>query len=701
MDNQNKSINLITKIVMFLFIVLIVLLVIKFSSVAISGRSNSVNLETFFNNKYTRSKVVSAKRGNIYDRNGKPLAITLNDYKIYAIIDETYINRVTSFEMFSEKVSEVTDCDKSFFMNILDRNKGLFQVEFGQCGIIDLFQKQELESLDIDGLFFMNHYSRFYPNNNYLSHMIGYTNYENETLVGITGIEKQYDEILSGENGESKYLIDKYGDVLVGSEIVTEPMHGSDIYLTIDVAIQHMLEKEVVKVWEDTNPEAINATITNSNDGSILASISYPSFNLNEKDIMFHNDHVATISYEPGSIMKPYVYASAIDLKMYNGESKFLSGEIEFGDTVIKDYNQTGWGYISYDKGFYHSSNVAIVKLLTDVIKWNDFSDYTQKFGFGRVTNVGLPLEASGKIPYGNSYSMVTSGFGQGMLSTPLQHLQAFSSFLNDGDMLQPQLIHKISNNEETTYNFEKIIAGKPITSETSLKVRELLIGAVEDEASVAKSFRLSNYKVLGKTGTAQIANNLGYIEGENYYSFIGSAYEKESNPKFTMYVGVKNPDSEYSNTNFHTAHIFTSVMSSVLEYDKKIVELDKVKLEPIILDDYIGKERFTAIIDAQQVGLNPIVLGNGDLIINQMEAQGMKVAYGNKILLYTGGTIRMPNIINWSKSEIKLFEKISGIEVRYNGYGYVSNQSIEAGTIIQSGDVLEIVLADYTYKGT
>ncbi len=695
-NHSSESVKIITKVLIYIFVFLFAILFLRFFYIAAFGKSNGYNIDSFYENKYLRTEIIPAKRGNIYDRNGRSLALTLNDYKVYAIISTDNENHVTDIDEFSATISEYTACDADFYIEQFNKNPLAYQIEFGKCGIVNRLAKEELTKRNISGLDFYEHFTRFYPNDSYLSHIIGYTSYPDGYLKGTSGVEMSYNSMLTGKNGERTYMIDKYGDILPGSEKIIEAEHGSDIYLTIDISIQHMLETNAIEVWENTNAEAINATIVNGKTGEMLATLSYPSFNLNDNNNIINYDHVVSTAYEPGSIMKPYVYATAIDLDKYRGSNKFLSGSIVIGDTTIHDHNPSGWGYITYDEGLYYSSNVAIVKLLTQVINTNDFTKYSKDFGFASKTNIELPNEASGSLPIGNDFSMITSGFGQGMMSTPLQHIQAYSSFINGGKMIRPQIVNEIiESNGRLAKEYAIEVVGNPISESTSVEMSNLLYNSINHQFSVAKPFRIDGYEVMGKTGTAQIADSSGYIEGENYYSFIGNAYKGGEKPEYIMYVGVKNPDEEFSSAREHTAKIFTQSMKSVLEYYDELVNIETIYPEGIILKDYSTLPKYETTIELQKQGLTPVILGDGDNIVSQIEESNTKVYIGEKVFLYVGGNVRMPSLLNWSRHDIKNFAKLLNINVTFKGYGFVKYQSINAGSIIKSGDQLEITLED------
>ncbi len=674
------------------FMVLAIVLVGRFTYISLGKEVNGYYLGDYHDANYSRKETLVANRGNIYDRNGKILATNINVYELYAIIDKNYAVYIEDPVDVTDKIVQATSCDRDYVFEKLTKSTG-FQVQFGTCGTLSVSQKAELEKHDIKGLGFIKSNRRYYPNSSYLSHVIGYTETDQYQLTGVAGVEAVFDDVLSGTNGARYYFSDRLGEELPGTANYVAPVHGADVYLTIDLTIQYYLEKYASDVFESYTPEAINAMVTDPKTGEVLATVSYPNFDLNNKDIEDHNNHIATIAYEPGSIMKPYVYATAIDKDVYVGTDRFSSGSINFEGHTIGDWNDSvGWGNISYDEGLYRSSNVSIVKLLTGVTNTTDFSTYLNRFGFGKETGIEVVNEAGGKLPT-DYFTLVTAGFGQGLTTTPSQHVQAFSAFVNDGTMIKPSLLYK-TKGTKNDYEFVTETVSTPISKATADYMRVLLTDTIESEYSAAKSYRLNGYSVMGKTGTAQIAgeDGQGYLEDVYYSSFIGAA--PAENPELLMYVGVKKPNNNVG-SNHHASGIFTNTMHNALKYLENKEDVGFNAITPIEMVDLEGKNVINARTTLLNLGLNPIIVGTDSAIEGQFPAKGETVAHGSNVFIFTGGKKYMPNLEGMSLREVLMFAEYFELDIKFEGYGFVESQSITSGVEFDVNDTLLIKLSN------
>src|SRR5699024_1511631 len=322
------------------------------------------------------------------------------------------------------------DVEANYFAEKLTeaKEKELFQVEFGsQTKELNQQQKEEIEALDLPGINFEKESIRYYPNDIFASHIIGFATQNNkdddedsdQSIKGVTGIEKVKDDILRGEDGFVSYQRDRYNKKLLDpKEVVKSPVDGNDIYLTIDQKVQVLLEDVMSEVEEKYEPSKITATVMNAKTGEIVAMSNRPSYNPNDPiDVKnWYNDSIST-PFEPGSTVKMFTWASAIDAGVYNGDEQFQSGRYKINERVsaVNDHNQgQGWGKISYDEGFARSSNVAASKLVWEKIGPDEFLDYLKAFEFDKETGIDLPGEVGGRILYDWPAEKLTTSFGQG-----------------------------------------------------------------------------------------------------------------------------------------------------------------------------------------------------------------------------------------------------------------------------------------------
>ena len=436
------------------------LVIIKLCYVVLSPTVDGVNLTEFANNRNTAKETLYAHRGSIYDVDGKALVKNANSYKIIAILspsvtkDITKPNHVVEKEKTASAMCEVlakSDESKTKCQTALTGyfNQDLYQAELGTWGRISEDEKIAIAALDLPGIRFETlAKKRQYINSSWASYILGYArSNDSGEIVGEMGIESYFNEELSGENGYVEYQKDAYGYKMPTSdEYGIDAISGNDIYLTLNSDVQNILENAIATFSKDKSLEWATFTVMNAKTGAIIGSASNPNFNPNTLENL--NNYLSPLvgyQYEPGSTMKIFSWLAALENGLYEGDSEFQSGSITLTDgrTKIKDFNNVGWGTITYDKGFAYSSNVAATNLglKLGAAKLTDFYD---DLGFGSKTKITLPGESAGLVDITYESEVANASFGQGILVTPIQLLQAMSLFANDGVMVKPYIISKM-----------------------------------------------------------------------------------------------------------------------------------------------------------------------------------------------------------------------------------------------------------------
>ncbi|HAX72899.1 MAG TPA: penicillin-binding protein [Firmicutes bacterium] len=684
------------------FLLFFLLIAYNFIAIAVTGEKLGHDLNQYALDVYLVKETVQGKRGTIYDRSGQALAEQLTSYTVYANLYEDYGDVVEDFEKTAEQLSEVIDLEPSEIVEILSKEDRK-QVEFGRAGRqLTYLEKEKIEEMNLSGIRFTENVKRFYPNGVFASHTIGYTKWDeqNSVLIGEMGIEKYFDEYLAGQNGVIEYLKDKRGYVQPNrEEYVIEPVkHGLDISLTIDSTIQTFLEEAMEKVYQESNPESIVAIVANPKTGEILALGSRGSFDPNIRDIENYNNPVISDPFEPGSTMKIYTYAAAINEGKYKGDQYFQSGSRLVNGATIRDYNQT-WGTITLNEGFYRSSNTAIIDILTNQITPETNLDYLSAFGFG--STVGLPLsgESAGTMPTDWDITQkMTAGFGQGILTTPMQHIQAITAIINDGEMIKPQIIKQVydPNVDEIVYETQPIIAGNPITASTAARVRELMVGVVEHETGSGKAYVLDNFTSAGKTGTAQIANgSSGYLSDNYVYSYIG--YAPADDPELVMYIATDRPESGGHDMN---SSIYKYVMQNSLMYlgaEKTPITDIKDVYSKVEIGNYINREVDDVLQEITDLNLEPVLIGNGTKVYAQNPTKDSLVIEGSKVFVQTSDQFDLPDFNGWTKDDVFKFCSLTGIKVNFEGEGHVVSQSIAPNQTVTKDVTLSVELTPYS----
>ena len=693
----NKNKNATAKIFTLIFFLFIFVLILRLGYLCLTGKVDGINLKNFSNKRNTKKETLYALRGNIYDVNGDVLAQTINSYTIIAYLDESRSKdskvplHVVNKEDTAEKLATVLDMSKE---QILERlNKKAYQVEFGSKGKgLTELQKEAIENLNLSGIDFITTHKRYYPNNNFLSYVIGYTSSdENGNMKGLMGIEKQYDEKMTGTNGFVKYQKDLNGYKFPNSnEIRKEKIDGNDVYLTIDSNVQMSLETAINKAQNESSANWIVAVVADAKTGKILGSATSPSFNPNTKDIKNYLNPLVSYTYEPGSVMKTYSYMAALENNPtwdpYNTNCE--TGPYEIGDDTVRDWNKTGWGLIPYSRGYTLSSNTCVANMIKNYLSKQKLMDYYKKLGFGQKTNIDLPNEYTGKVKFKYDVEVVNAGFGQGITTTPIQQIKALTAISNNGVILNPYIVSKTVNSstKEVTYKAEVKEGEKVASTETINKIKDLMYRVVNSDSSetTGSKYKMDGYDLIGKTGTAQIVNpRTGkYYDGKyDYITSFSGMYPKDD-PKVILYVAFQR--SYNSNVLPQTVQTIVRDTAKYLGIFEEATEINK-EVTTYKLGSYKNKTTESVKQTLDKAGATYVIFGDGNKVISQYPNKNSKVSTKDKVFIFTNGTVTMPDLTNYSVKEADIVLSKLGIKHTINASGYIGYQSVGVGTVINS----------------
>ncbi|WP_324611608.1 penicillin-binding protein [Bacillus massiliglaciei] len=692
----------------FLFGLLFFVLIGRFLYIQLTGVAGGEVLAAKIDKKYEKEQVIEGKRGNILDTNGEIIAEDTSSYLLRAVLNKQvttnpkHPNHVVDPEKTAEELAKYIDMDEADILERL-KDKDAFQVEFGKAGR-DLSQdtKQKIEKLELPGITFERSNKRFYPNGVFASHLIGYVEKDEETekMTGKFGIERYLNKELEEKDGKLTYDSDRWGFLLPNSETkVDAPKNGKNVTLTIDKKIQTFLEDSLSKVDEKYKPEQMVAIIANPKTGEIVAMGQRPTFHPTTKEGLSDTWRNLAIedSFEPGSTMKTFTLAAAVEEGVFNPNDTFKAGTYKVGVEKINDHSGIEKGKtMTFLEGVQRSSNVAFATLAMDKIGADKFREYLTKFGFDKKTGIDLPNEIIGKILFKYKMEKVTTAFGQGTSVTPIQQVQAATAIANDGKMMKPYVIKNIADQDtgKLVKSTKPEIAGEPISAETAKQVREYLGTVITAEHGTGAKYKLDGYEVAGKTGTAQIPGPGGkYLTGKNNYvfSFLGMA--PKDNPQLVMYVAVKQPKLGVSYVGADPlSEIFNPVMQNSLQYlNIKPSNVKKIKTEKV--KDYTSQSVNSTVEELKEEGYNPVVIGDEKRIINQSPKPGNELLQGEKIILRTEGDMKIPDMKGWSLRDVMKAVNAAGLELETSGSGFVTKQNIKAGKAIKEGDHITIEL--------
>lgn len=680
--------------------------------------NSKTNINELIEGIHVVDETLVAERGNIVDRNDNIIATNKNAFTLFAIIDEERINSsdeaayVVDKEETAKVIADVIGEDYDEVLAILSK-EDVSQVEFGnKAKKLTLLQKEAIEAHDLPGLGFIPILTRHYPNKRFASSLIGISLYDEEdkNLTGRFGIELNYEDYLQGINGRKVYQQDKDGYILPQVNVAEEPeKNGAKIKLTIDRSIQESLESALSKLSSDEDVQASESwgAVMEAKTGKIVAWADFPTFDPNILDIESYENRGSQFTYEPGSTMKTFTVAAAIEEGVYNGDETFDSSPFYLGAnngkpirlptssgslTTINNANYTNYGNISYDYGYDVSSNVMIAELLSKKLDVEVFHDYLHRLGFYKEVNTDNIPENVGIDLWNYPIEKVTNGFGQGSTVTMLQLLQAYSSVVTDGTMVKPYFIDEIINEEtsEVLYTGTTKAVGKPFKESTALQVRDMMRTVVSNGS--AMRFDIDEIEVIGKTGTSEMVIDGAY--SSTHYNFSSALAFPYNDPEYIVYYSYIARYGHLINASAgHINDLVRKVVSTYNlqdEYSEHVLE--STKLEH--LNNYINTPTLSAVKDLETKGYKLVMLGDGDIVLDQYPAPKKEILSNELIMLYTNSaSIHMPDMTNWSHKEVTAFWRLTGIEVELSGSGYVFEQSVPVNEKISKDKVIKVKL--------
>lgn len=683
--------------------------------IQITGEAKGEALTALAESKYARQSILASDRGKIVDRNDEVIASDTLSYQMVAVLDEELsdkktIRHVAEPAKTAAVLAKYIPMDEAELTEKLtrteeDREKGKRkQVEFGRLGN-DLNHElvEDIKKEKLPGILFLEEKKRFYPNGTFASYLIGFTQRETDEnghmySIGKMGLESTYNDLLTGTDGKVEFQADRWGITLPKSEkAVVAAEDGFDIKLTLDKTIQNFVEDAMQEVEKEYSPKKMLAVVADPKTGEILAMSQRPAFDPSTREGLTSNwlNDAVENTIEPGSTMKIFTLAAAIQEGKWDPNAYFKSGQYTLYDQTIRDHNRVGWGTITYLEGFQRSSNVSMANLL-EKIGDRKFIEYIEEFGFGEKTSIDLPNEAAGVILDNYPSERLTTSYGQGSTVTPIQLIQAATAIANDGVMMKPYVIDEISNpnTDEVVEKHEPVEKTSPISKRTAEQVREVLATTVTSEVGTGRSFALDGYTMGGKTGTAELAQGEnGYLSGRgNYlYSFIGMAPIED--PQLITYVFVQQPKLKAGEQGSHpVAKVFNPVMESSLKY-LNILPSDEELVEAPTIEDYTKKDASEASLALEQLGYQPIIIGEGGTVTVQYPEKGAKLSQNSIVLLKTEGNTTLPDFTGWSKKMLLSFKMLSGLDIRIVGEGFVTEQSVSEGVELTPGEPIVIQL--------
>ncbi len=697
-----------SKLFIFGSLLLLCLMIGRVLQLGLSSNIDGVNLKELASNRITRTEVEQAKRGTIYSVNGDVLAQNVASYTLIAYLDERRTTNpkkpqhVVNKEETAEKLAPILEMDKEEILRYLNK-QGLYQTEFGTRGkgLTELV-KNQIDDLNLPGLDFIENFKRYYPKGDFASYIIGYTKPVSDTdpsIRGEMGVEKQYNEILKGEDGFTTYQKDLKGYKIANTPVVQkDAIQGKDIYLTINSNVQFFIEQAMNNSDKDFDWEWFNITVMDAKTGAILGTSTSPSFDPNVRNITNYLDIFSQAPYEPGSTMKTFTYMAAMENGVYNGSDTYKSGVYVTTDgTEIGDWNRDGWGYITYDKGYAMSSNTGVINMIHNSMSSVMLRQYFKKLGFGRKTGIELPNESKGSLDFKYETEIFNAGFGQGITTTPVQNVKALTPLTNDGMLLKPYLISKIvdSDTGEVILENKREEIERVASTATVQKMISLMDDCVNGQGNTGVRFRVAGGELVGKTGTAQIANanGGGYIAGTaDVISSFSGIYPK-SNPQIIIYASASRPSG---GSQVPISNAVKEIVNNISKYyGNSDTATSSIVIKDYEVSNYVNQKVEVAKNTIESNGVSCMIIGGGQKVVKQTPLPSDIVTNGDTIYLITNDSnITVPNVTGLSSKIAKNLLETLGIHVKLDGVGYVISQSIPEGTPITEGLEISLQLA-------
>ena len=731
---ENRKI--VGKYISLLAVVLFAVFLVNFAVIIGSGSKFGTDLVKEAKKVHQITRTVPAKRGTIYDRNGVPIAEDATSYNVYAVIDKKYKSATgkilyvedAQFNKVAEVFHKYLDMDEAYVKEQLSQ-PNLTQVSFGAKGNGITYAnmmaiKKDLKDASVEGIDFTTSPNRSYPNGQFASSFIGLAQlHENEdgskSLLGTSGMESSLNSILAGKDGIITYEKDRLGNIVPGTEQVSQQtVDGKDVYTTISSTLQSFMETQMNVFQEKVKGKYMTATLVSAKTGEILATTQRPTFDADTKEGLTKDfvwrDILYQSNYEPGSTMKVMTLAAAIDNNTFPGGEVFNSSELKVADTTIRDWDVneglTGGGMMTFSQGFAHSSNVGMT-LLEQKMGDATWLDYLSRFKFGVPTRFGLTDEYAGQLPADNIVNIAQSSFGQGISVTQTQMIRAFTAIANDGVMLEPKFISALYDpNDQSVRKSQKEIVGNPVSKDAASLTRTNMVlvgtdpvyGTMHNHSTGKPTITVPGQNVALKSGTAQIADekNGGYLVGTTNHIFSAVSMNPAENPDFILYVTVQQPEhysgiqlGEFANPILERA----VAMKDSLNLQSTAKTLDQVTNQSAYAMPSIKDISPGDLAEALRRNIvQPIVVGTGTKIKESSVEEGTNLAPNQQVLLLSDKAEEVPDMYGWTKATVEAFSKWLNIELEFEGSGStVQKQDVRANTAIKGIKKITLILGD------
>lgn len=659
-----------------------------------------------------REVPISAKRGTIYDRNKKKMAVSISTDSVYAL--PTEVKNTGKAEEIAKQLSPILEMPEDKLLAKITVSRSFEWIKRK----VPFEKAQKIRELDFPGIKVVEESQRFYPKDTLASHILGFAGIDNQ---GLEGIEITRDADLKGTPGNIVIEYDARGRELPQAvHKYNAPVDGNSLVLTIDETIQYFAERELDKVMVGpSKPKGATIVVMQPKTGEILALANRPAYDSNnygDYDAQTWRNSAVSNTYEPGSTFKIITTAAALEEGVVTPEDRFYDpGYYEVGGHRIKcwrSYNPHGSE--SFREVMQNSCNPGFVEvgLRMENKEKGVFYKYIKAFGFGVKTGIDLPGEASGIMINEKDLKPINIGtisIGQGIAVTPLQLITAVSAVANGGVLMEPQIVREIlDSNNNVIEGFKSKPIRRVISEQTAEIERDLLESVVAQ--GTGRNAYIPGYRVGGKTGTAQKAGAGGYQPGKYVASFIGMA--PINDPQIVALVIIDEPQGYPNQGGQIAAPVFKTLVEDILRYLGVVSQYTYqdeqkgiVKTEPklISVPEVINLSPEEASKVLKLEGLKVEIKGEGKVVTGQTPAGMAKVEEGSKVILNLGkadgslvpGAVTVPDLTGKRIREVAELLGAMGLKLNPDGHGKVVRQEPIPGAKIQAGQEVKVFFSE------
>lgn len=675
---------------------------------------------------------IPPNRGSILDRNNQVLAISTTVYNV--ALDSLQLAEVAELSPEEQEKTLTTLCEYFPELNYNTLKQYVtVNPETGELYMnnhwkylvkgIERSVKEELEAMNLKGVYFEKSSKRSYPLNSSACHLVGFTRGDAQW-----GLEGYYNSYMEGTPGRS-FILYNGADSVVHQDY--DAKDGDTIITTIDYNIQKIAEEVVAETAAEWPAKNVAAMVMDPYTGEVYAMAESHSFDLNnpneipewETDITYTENwdqlsneeqlnYLNTMwknfcvsdTYEPGSIFKPMLVAAALEEGVITPNSSFqCNGYTDIGGYRIKCHLVSGHGNINVEQIMAQSCNMGVIQI-ANLLGADKFYEYQREFGFGDYTGIDLPGEAAGQLHSKESIGpteLATMSFGQTFNCTSIQVIAAFSSLINGGNLVKPHVVSQIVDADgNVVLQNDTEVVRRVISEKTSAYMRTALKATVEN--GLAKKLQIDGYSIGCKTGTAE----QGSRTNDDLWALSNMSYFPAENPKYIVFTVINQP-SDYVEGVQTPTPMTKKLIEGIIKYDNleptQPVE-DEANLsqnKTVTVADYTDSVIFDVIGDLDGKELTYKVVGNGNTVVNQVPKGGTTVDVGSEVILYVQrseedtGTVSVPNVVgkNYEQAETTLTN--AGFTVAFEGdqSGTVTAQDPKYGVSVAKGSEVMLTL--------